>query len=177
MKRWLLFPLLIALMHGYFSCVPAFAGQFELCGEYCHISNAGIELPNRGVDLLGPGMSVPLPFRLNIHLALGLGKQLVKNQFGATGSFERALRAGVSRSLIGPLYAKVEIGGYLAFGAGRRHSAWASALLGVSVTSRAGLKTFIAVGPTYLTHPDGTALSGNLQFNIQTGVCLVDFGG
>lgn len=160
-------------------CYSSTAGTrgFGICGEHCHLSNAGIELPNRGADLLGLGVSAPLPWEMYLHLAMGLGKGIVKNQFGAHESFERALRVGLSREIIRPLFVKVELGGMLAYGQGRNHTAWASAIIGVSVTARSGLRAFIGVGPTFLTHPDYSALSGHFQFNVQSGFCLVDSEG
>jgi len=117
--------------------------------------------------LLLPSISIA-----DVSLGIGLGKGIIKNQFGAHEVFERAIKLGYIKSGDTGAYVRPEIGGYLAHGAGRCSSFFGSLIIGAAVLTPVGMYGYMGIGPTYLTKPDGVALTGHFQFNVQGGLCM-----
>lgn len=111
---------------------------------------------------------VPLVAQADLSLNVGVGKGLVRNQFGAHEQFERYASLGYSLGLTQALYIKGEAGGWLAHGVGRKNNLYVATLVGLKVKSKGGIYVLAEIGPTIITSPD-SRLGSHFQFDIGLG--------
>jgi hypothetical protein len=110
----------------------------------------------------------PWVAQAELAVNVGVGKGLVRNQFGAHEQFERYASLGYSFGLSPSLYLKGEAGGWLAHGEGRKHNMYVAALIGLKVQSKGGLYVMAEIGPALISSPD-SRLGSHYQFDIGFG--------
>lgn len=113
---------------------------------------------------------IATPAMADVNLHIGLGKNVIRNQFGSHDPFERALSAAYTLDLSKNFYVKPELGGYLAYGEGRKHSLYGGVIAGVRVPTLIGLYVNAGIGPSYVLSPDSVVLTGHFQFFIEMGI-------
>jgi len=106
---------------------------------------------------------------VNIHM--GLGKNVIRNQLGLSSDpFERMLSGAYKLNITENFYVKPELGGYLAYGPGRKNSFYIGAIAGAQVDTVIGMYINAGLGPAFLTAPDSVVLSGHVQYLIEIGM-------
>jgi hypothetical protein len=106
----------------------------------------------------------------DIVLSVGVGKGITRE---AGTPFERAVALGYEHRFKQGFFVRPEVGYFMDNSGQGLSSFWAGPLIGVAAVSTVGPTLHLAIGPSYLHHPD-QILGGHFQFSLEGGISLLD---